>query len=41
MNEKRCSTATAAVYGSVVYKDEVYVIRSKQDVINLADIISK
>ncbi len=31
----------AEIYGSVVYKDEVYVIRSKQDVINLADIISK
>ena len=29
------------IYGSVVYKDGVYVIRSKQDVINLADIISK
>ena len=29
------------IYGTVVYKDEVYVIRSKQDVINLADIISK
>ena len=31
----------AEIYGSVVYKDKVYVIRSKQDVINLADIISK
>ena len=31
----------AEIYGSVVYKDEVYGIRSKQDVINLADIISK
>ena len=31
----------AEIYGSVVYKDEVHIIRSKQDVITLAEIVSK
>ena len=29
------------IYGTVVYKDEVHIIRSKQDVITLAEIVSK
>jgi transcriptional regulator with XRE-family HTH domain len=29
------------IYGTVVYKDEVYVIKSVQDLTNLADKISK
>ena len=31
----------AEIYGTVVYKDEVHIIRSKQDVITLAEIVSK
>ena len=31
----------AEIYGSVVFKDEVHIIRSKQDVIALAEIVSK
>lgn len=29
------------ICGTVVYKDEVHIIRSKQDVITLAEIVSK
>ena len=29
------------IYGTVVYKDKVHIIRSKQDVITLAEIVSK
>ena len=29
------------IYGTIVYKDEVHIIRSKQDVITLAEIVSK
>ena len=29
------------IYGTVVYKDEVHIIRSKQDVITLVEIVSK
>lgn len=29
------------IYGTVVFKDEVHIIRSKQDVIALAEMISK
>lgn len=29
------------IYGTIVYKDEVYVIKSVQDLTNLADKISK
>lgn len=31
----------AEIYGSVVFKDEVHIIRSKQDVIALAERVSK
>ena len=31
----------AEIYGTIVYKDEVYVIKSVQDLTNLADKISK
>ena len=31
----------AEIYGTIVYKDEVHIIRSEQDVINLANMISK
>ena len=29
------------IYGTVVYKDEVHIIRSKQDVIAMAEMVSK
>lgn len=31
----------AEIYGTIVYKDEVHIIRSELDVINLANMISK
>ena len=31
----------AEIYGTIVYKDEVHIIRAEQDVINLANMISK
>ena len=31
----------AEIYGTVVFKDEVHIIRSKQDVIALAEMVSK
>ena len=29
------------IYGTVVYKDEVHIIRSKQDIITFAEIVAK
>lgn len=29
------------IYGTVVYNDEVHIIRSKQDIITLAEIVAK
>ena len=29
------------IYGTVVYNDEVHIIRSKQDVVTLAEIVAK